>query len=69
MKVPGITDLQRIYFAFGEPIRTSHYNRNFENVKFCEEVRPARPRLPLICACPLLSSFLWAVQSHFIALC
>jgi chorismate mutase len=39
VKIPGLQDLQRIYFCFGEPIRTSQYNGNWENVKFCEEVR------------------------------
>lgn len=39
VKIPGITDLQRIYFCFGEPIRTDQYNGNWEDVRVCEQVR------------------------------
>ena len=41
VKVPRLRDLQRIYFAFGEPIRTDQFNGDCESVANCEAVKQA----------------------------
>ena len=41
MKLPGLKNLQRIYFAFGEPIRTDHYLGNWESDENCAAVKQA----------------------------
>jgi 1-acyl-sn-glycerol-3-phosphate acyltransferase len=38
MKMPGLHDLQRIYFAFGEPIRTDHLLGN-DSVENCMQIK------------------------------
>ena len=44
MKLPRLQDLQRIYFAFGEPIRTDQYLGNWESVENCEKVKQQTQR-------------------------